>query len=219
MPAPRKSETNPVKRIRSIVRDRGPAEKRAEYISAFVLKAFEAAQRRISTGRAKRVTTKPATPQRKNGQGAPTSSKGVKAAAKACARPAPGPKKDVKLTTFLKTTRERLQQLRDAVLDDLAETGRDALRSSGDENKVGGVHQTDAASDQYDRDFALSVISKHQDGLYEIEEALKRIENGTYGICELCGKPIPAARLEALPFARLTVDCQAQAEEIRFGCV
>ncbi|NNE93519.1 MAG: TraR/DksA family transcriptional regulator [Verrucomicrobiales bacterium] len=75
-----------------------------------------------------------------------------------------------------------------------------------------GMHQADAGSDAYDRDFALSLLSQEQDALYEIDEALTRIELGTYGICEVSGEKIPQARLEALPFARLTVQCQERAE-------
>ncbi len=75
------------------------------------------------------------------------------------------------------------------------------------------MHQADAGSDAYDRDFALSLLSQEQDALYEIDQALKRIELGTYGVCEMSGKPIPHARLEAIPFARFTVECQSQLEK------
>ena len=75
------------------------------------------------------------------------------------------------------------------------------------------MHQADAGSDAYDRDFAFSLLSQEQDALYEIDQALKRIEVGTYGICEMSGKPIPHARLEAIPFARFTVECQSQLEK------
>jgi RNA polymerase-binding transcription factor DksA len=75
------------------------------------------------------------------------------------------------------------------------------------------MHQADAGSDAYDRDFALSLLSQEQDALYEIEEALKRIDGGTYGVCEMSGKPIPHARLEAIPFARYTVECQTLIEK------
>jgi len=75
------------------------------------------------------------------------------------------------------------------------------------------MHQADAGSDAYDRGFALSLLSQEQDALYEIEEALKRVDAGTYGICEMSGKPIPHARLEAIPFARFTVECQTQIEK------
>jgi RNA polymerase-binding transcription factor DksA len=81
------------------------------------------------------------------------------------------------------------------------------------------MHQADAGSDAYDRDCALSLLSQEQDALYEIEEALKRVDAGTYGICEMSGKPIPHARLEAIPFARFTVECQTQIEKRKKQCV
>jgi RNA polymerase-binding transcription factor DksA len=70
----------------------------------------------------------------------------------------------------------------------------------------------DSGTDNFDRDFALSLLSADQDSVYEIEEALKRIERKSYGVCELTGKPIPKARLEAIPWTRFTVDAQAQLE-------
>ena len=79
------------------------------------------------------------------------------------------------------------------------------------------MHQADAGSDAYEKDFALSLLSQEQDALYEIEEALKRIEGGTYGVCEMSGPPIPVNRLEAIPFARFTVDCQSRFEQENKG--
>jgi DnaK suppressor protein len=74
------------------------------------------------------------------------------------------------------------------------------------------LHMADSGTDNFDRDFALSLLSSDQDALYEIEAALKRIEKNTYGICELTGKPIPKARLDAIPWTRFTVEAQAQLE-------
>jgi RNA polymerase-binding transcription factor DksA len=74
------------------------------------------------------------------------------------------------------------------------------------------LHMADSGTDNFDRDFALSLLSSDQDAVYEIEEALKRIERKTYGICELTGKPIPRTRLEAIPWTRFTVEAQAQLE-------
>ncbi|MGC3989400.1 MAG: hypothetical protein QM796_06925 [Chthoniobacteraceae bacterium] len=54
------------------------------------------------------------------------------------------------------------------------------------------MHQADAGSDAYDRDFALSLLSQEQDALYEIDEALKRIDHGTYGVCEMYRQADPA---------------------------
>src|SRR5437879_3380262 len=121
----------------------------------------------------------------------------------------------VKLTPFLKGQRDRLLQLRDGMLDSMTGVAKDTLRSraEGSEASAFGMHQADAGSDAYDRDFVLSLLSQEQDALYEIDEALKRVDLGTYGICEMCEKPIPHARLEAIPFARFTVECQSQLEK------
>jgi len=124
---------------------------------------------------------------------------------------------EVKITPFLKKQKEKLLALRDGMLDSMAGVAKDNLRSraEGSEASAFGMHQADAGSDAYDRDFALSLLSQEQDALYEIEEAIKRIDSGTYGVCEMSGKAIPHPRLEAIPFARCTVECQAQIEKQR----
>jgi RNA polymerase-binding transcription factor DksA len=123
--------------------------------------------------------------------------------------------KPKRLDAFTKAQKEKLLQLRDAMVDSMAGVAQDTLRSraEGSEASAFGMHQADAGSDAYDRDFALSLLSQEQDALYEIDQALKRIELGTYGICEMSGKQIPRARLEAIPFARFTVECQSQLEK------
>ena len=120
-----------------------------------------------------------------------------------------------RLDSFTKTQKEKLLQLRDAMVDSMTGVAQDTLRAraEGSEASAFGMHQADAGSDAYDRDFALSLLSQEQDALYEIDQALKRIEQGTYGVCEMSGKPIPRARLEAIPFARFTVECQSQLEK------
>lgn len=130
-------------------------------------------------------------------------------------KPIVAPKQKEKLPPFLEKQKDRLLHLRDSLLDSMSGVAKDTLRSraEGSEASAFGMHQADAGSDAYDRDFALSLLSQEQDALYEIEEALKRIDAGTYGVCEMSGKPIAHARLEALPFARYTVECQAQFEK------
>lgn len=118
----------------------------------------------------------------------------------------------VPLTPFLAKQRQRLLTLKDTLLDSMNGVARDTLRTEG-ETSAFGMHQADAGSDAYDRDFALGLLSQEQDSLYEIDQALKRIEQGGYGMCEMSNKPIPKARLEALPFARFTVECQADIEK------
>jgi RNA polymerase-binding transcription factor DksA len=123
--------------------------------------------------------------------------------------------REKKLDPFIRKQKQKLLQLRDAVVDSMAGVAQGTLRSraEGSEASAFGMHQADAGSDAYDRDFALSLLSQEQDALYEIDEALKRIELGTYGKCEMSGKSIPHARLEAIPFARFTVECQSQLEK------
>ena len=117
--------------------------------------------------------------------------------------------------SFVQKQRQRLLDLRDDLVDAVSGMARDTIRNApeGSEASGSGQHQGDAGSDAYDRDFALSVLAKEQDALYEIEQALYRIKTGSYGICEISSRKIPQLRLEAIPFARLTVECQGQWEK------
>jgi DnaK suppressor protein len=127
--------------------------------------------------------------------------------------------RDAKTLAFFDRSKQRLLELRDHFLDQMQSVAQNSLRSRSENNEASAVgqHQADAGSDAYEKDFALSLLSQEQDALYEIEEALKRIELGTYGVCEMSSKPIPHARLEAIPFARFTVECQQQLEKENRG--
>jgi len=103
----------------------------------------------------------------------------------------------------------RLLELREQLLHQMNGLAKD----SAQELPGYSLHMADSGTDNFDRDFALSLLSSDQDAVYEIEEALKRIEKKTYGVCELTGKSIPKARLEAIPWARFTVIAQAQLEK------
>lgn len=122
----------------------------------------------------------------------------------------------LKLTGFVKKQHQRLLDLRDELLDSTYGMAQDTLRNhpEGSEANGSGMHQGDAGSDAYDRDLALNILSKEQDALYEVEEALRRIERGVYGVCEISGEKIPKERLEAIPFCRLTVQRQSEWENI-----
>ncbi len=74
-------------------------------------------------------------------------------------------------------------------------------------------HMADAGTDNYDQDFALSMASSEQDALYEIEEAMRRIKVGTYGICEVTGKPIEPARLAAIPWTKFSAQAERELEQ------
>jgi DnaK suppressor protein len=120
---------------------------------------------------------------------------------------------------FLDGQKKKLMDLRDHVLDQMQGVAQDSLRSrpEGSEASAFGMHQADAGSDAYEKDFALSLLSQEQDALYEIEEAIKRLGDGTYGVCEVSGKQIPEERLDAIPFARFTVECATQLEKENRG--
>ena len=124
------------------------------------------------------------------------------------------PEKVAKLTIFEKKQRQRLLDLRDQITDVMHGIQSDTIKngSEGSDASGSGMHQGDAGSDAYDRDFALNMLSKEANALGEIEEALQRLELGTYGVCEETGQKIPNPRLEAMPFARLTVERQAAKE-------
>lgn len=104
---------------------------------------------------------------------------------------------------------QNLLDLRDQLLHQMSGLAKE----SAQEMPGYSLHMADSGTDNFDRDFALSLLSADQDSVYEIEEALKRIERKTYGICELTGKTIPKSRLEAIPWTRFTVEAQAQLEK------
>jgi RNA polymerase-binding transcription factor DksA len=103
---------------------------------------------------------------------------------------------------------DRLLELREQLMRQM----NGLAKESAQEIAGYSLHMADSGTDNFDRDFALSLLSSDQDAVYEIEEALKRIERETYGVCELTSKAIPKARLEAIPWARFTVQAQAQLE-------
>jgi RNA polymerase-binding transcription factor DksA len=113
--------------------------------------------------------------------------------------------------------RKLLLDLRDHLIDGVNFLASDNLkrshRDASGELSGYSLHMADAGTDNFDREFALSLVSNEQEALYEIEEALKRLDQNTYGICGNCEKAILKARLEAVPFARLCVNCQSTIEK------
>jgi DnaK suppressor protein len=102
----------------------------------------------------------------------------------------------------------RLVELRNYLVNRRGDLAKDA----SEEKPNFSMHMADAGTDTFDRDFALSMMSLEQDGLYEIDQALSRIQLGTYGICELTGKRIEPERLEAIPWTRFSADAERQLE-------
>ncbi|MFH0880598.1 MAG: TraR/DksA C4-type zinc finger protein [Lentisphaerota bacterium] len=117
----------------------------------------------------------------------------------------------------LKQYREMLRNLRDRVVDEITFLAGDNLNrsqreSSGDLSSY-SFHMADQGTDNFDREFALNLVSSEQDALYEIDEAIHRIDLGTYGSCEMCGCAIEKARLKALPFAKMCIQCKSESEK------
>jgi RNA polymerase-binding transcription factor DksA len=116
--------------------------------------------------------------------------------------------------SFLTKQEAKLLELREHIVNQMHGVAQDSLRQKSDSaGSAFGMHQADAGSDAYEKDFALSLLSQEQDALYEVEQAIKRIETGKYGICEMSGEQIPSTRLEAIPYARFTASCQEQMEK------
>jgi DnaK suppressor protein len=142
---------------------------------------------------------------------APRKSVGVATAASILGRAMPTaqrPNGSAKINPEWSKYYTHLLELRERLLNQMSGLAKE----SAEELAGYSLHMADSGTDNFDRDFALSLLSSDQDAVYEIEEALKRIEKNVYGICELTGKTIPRARLEAIPWTRFTVEAQAQLE-------
>jgi RNA polymerase-binding protein DksA len=88
---------------------------------------------------------------------------------------------------------------------------RSRQESSGDLSNM-PIHMADIGSDNFEQEFTLGLIENEEEMLREIDEALERIEDGSYGKCESCGKTIKKTRLKALPHARNCIECQRKEE-------
>ncbi len=102
-----------------------------------------------------------------------------------------------------------LLDLRQHVTDELDLHTSDTLKQEAGDNSI----EDDSGTDAFDRDFALSLVSSEQDALNEVEEAILRIKDGTYGVCEVTGEQIGKERLTAVPFARFSIEGQAEFEK------
>lgn len=83
--------------------------------------------------------------------------------------------------------------------------------ASGDLSNV-PIHMADVGTDNYERDIMIELIQNGEEGVRSIDTALEKIEEGAFGICELCAKKINKERLKAVPYAKLCIDCQREEE-------
>jgi RNA polymerase-binding transcription factor DksA len=105
-----------------------------------------------------------------------------------------------------------LIDLRMHVSDEISLHTADTLKHNARDDSGNTSSPADSGTDSFDRDFALSLVSNEQDALNEIEEAILRIKDGSYGVCEITNKAIPAVRLSAVPFTRYSIEGQAEHE-------
>jgi DnaK suppressor protein len=109
---------------------------------------------------------------------------------------------------FLKQAKETLLDMKSQVLRGI----RDDLKEEREGEKDDGRDTYDVASEERDREISFILSDRDRSKLGAIEEALERLEQGTYGICESCEGEIAAERLKAMPFTRLCVQCQSERE-------
>ncbi len=98
-----------------------------------------------------------------------------------------------------------VSQMTDAVLE------KTLMQANGDLSAV-PIHMADIGTDNFEREFTLTLMESKDRTLEEIEEALERIEDGSYGVCEKCEGRIPKARLNAIPYATRCVKCASRLE-------
>ena len=103
------------------------------------------------------------------------------------------------------------------IMDDIDHISEDTLKKSQKDasGDISGYtfHMADVATDTYDREFSLGIASNERQLIYELDDALKRIEEGTFGACEDCKSLIAKTRLKAIPYARLCLSCQQKREK------
>lgn len=116
---------------------------------------------------------------------------------------------DIYKELLINLKEEILQQIRDISKDTLMKSQKDI---SGNMSGY-SLHMADVASDNYEREFSLGRVSEERAIILEIDEALKRIEDKNFGVCEMCEKPIAKIRLKAIPYVKYCKRCQEKREK------
>ena len=110
---------------------------------------------------------------------------------------------------LLITEREKFAGEIKAIAKNTAKSPREA---SGDLSAY-TVHMADMSADTYERELSMNIVSTEQEILYQIDDALKRLDDGSYGICQQCNKSITMSRLKAVPYASMCITCQRTKEQ------
>jgi DnaK suppressor protein len=109
---------------------------------------------------------------------------------------------------FLKTARETLETMKKQLLAEIQHDLKQGRETSKDE----GMDTYDLASEEREREINFILTDRDRGKLQAIDDALDRMDEGTYGVCESCEQEIAEGRLQAMPFTRLCVQCQADRE-------
>ena len=120
-------------------------------------------------------------------------------------------KKD--LNYFKQLILKRKEELMEGLKHSLEDTLKKSPREAAGDISGYAFHMADLATDTYDREFSLDLASNERQLIYEIDEALKKIQEGNYGNCEQCKSPISKTRLKAIPYTRLCLKCQEAQEK------
>jgi RNA polymerase-binding protein DksA len=110
---------------------------------------------------------------------------------------------------ILKKKEDIIEHIREISEETVKKSQKDA---SGDISSY-TYHMADVATDNYDREFSMGRVSEDREFLFELDDALKRIEDGSFGICEDCGALVSKTRLKAVPSARLCIKCQEKKDK------
>ncbi|MFH0876602.1 MAG: TraR/DksA family transcriptional regulator [Candidatus Omnitrophota bacterium] len=123
-------------------------------------------------------------------------------------------KLDKKTTDYYK---KLLLEKREELMVDINHIAEETLKKSQKDasGDISGYafHMADVATDNYDREFSLGLASKERDVLQEINLALQKLQEGAFGLCESCKKPIAQVRLKAVPYTSFCLKCQQSKEE------
>ena len=232
-PAVAKKAVVAAKKAAPVAKKAAPAAKKAPVA---VKKAVPAAKKAPVAAKKAAPVAKKAVPSAKKAvpavkKPAPVAKKPVVAAKKAPAGkklPLPPPPPPPPRATAIRQralTKEQIGAFKvrlavelDYIKGNLNALTRDALRQQSESAGDVGIHSThmaDHGTDNFDRDINLLLASGRQEAIYAIEDALRRLEAGSFGNCEVCGNPIGFDRLNAMPYAKTCVECKKDMEKGR----
>lgn len=117
------------------------------------------------------------------------------------------------LTAFKKLILKKKEDIIEHIREISEETVKKSQKDASGDISSYTYHMADVATDNYDREFSMGRVSEDREFLFELDDALKRIEDGSFGICEDCGALVSKTRLKAVPSARLCIKCQEKKDK------